>query len=197
MIAFDRGAVVSWKNKLLRGKPRGSGLGPILANLANAVTALRQAPVWAGVLGFDDFYYRVAAIRPTPWGYTGKWDDQQDRLSADWFQHQQIGVGVEVAGQAVQTVARDKVFHPLQDFLAKLTWDGEPRLDQWTVRYLGTEDSAYTRAVGERFLVGLIARAFKPGCKLDSAPVLEGAQGTFKSTAAQIIGGEYFRFMSG
>ena len=184
--------VESWKDKLLRGKPRGSGPGSILANLANAHTALRHAPDWDGVLGFNLFHYRAEAVRATPWGYFGRWDDHQDRLTADWLQHHQIGAGPEVAGQAIQTVSRERTFHPLREFLSAQVWDGVERIGQWTALNLGTENNDYCRAVGERFLIGLIARAYQPGCKLDSAPILENAQGTFKSTAAKIIGGEYF-----
>jgi predicted P-loop ATPase len=41
-------------------------------------------------------------------------------------------------------------------------------------------------------MVSMAARALKPGCKVDTVPVLEGNQGKQKSTALQIIGGKWF-----
>ena len=72
-------------------------------------------------------------------------------------------------------------------------WDGKPRLEEWLIVYLGAKDTFYTRAVGKRWLMSLIARLYKPGCKADHVLILEGPQGKLKSTVfAIIVGDEYF-----
>ena len=71
-----------------------------------------------GVLAFNEFGFGTVALNPAPWGVVpkGEWTDHEDRLAAEWLQRQGILVSVEVAGQAVQTVARDHPFHPVKTY---------------------------------------------------------------------------------
>ena len=102
--------------------------------LANALTALRQAPEWQGVLGYDEFALVTMQLKPPPWlkhedNWSRKqWTDRDDALTADWLQHQDIGVTVNVAAIAAETVAKDHSFHPIKDYLESLAWDGVERI---------------------------------------------------------------------
>jgi predicted P-loop ATPase len=185
----------AWRMDLLRSKPpMNTTEGRILPVLANAIAAFRHAPEWGGVLAFNEFAYGMVALKPAPWGVVpkGEWTDHEDRLAAEWLQRQGILVSVDVAGQAVQTVARDHPFHPVKAYLGRLQWDGVERLDQWLSTYLGADDAAYSRAVGSRWLISAVARVFQPGAKADCCLILEGPQGIRKSTALRTIAGEYF-----
>jgi uncharacterized protein DUF3854 len=100
----------AWRRDLLRSKPpMNTTEGRILPVLANAIAAFRHAPEWGGVLAFSEFGHGTVALKPTPWGVVpkGEWTDHEDRLAAEWLQKQGVLVSVEVAGQAVQTAARD------------------------------------------------------------------------------------------
>jgi predicted P-loop ATPase len=156
--------------------------GRILPVLANAIAAFRHAPEWGGVLAFNEFGFGTVALKSTPWGIVpkGEWTDHEDRLAAEWLQKQGILVSVEVSGQAVQTAARDRPFHPVKNYLQGLHWDGVERIDHWLSTYLGTEDTEYSRAVGSRWLISAVARIFRPGAKADCCLILEGAQGIRK-----------------
>lgn len=110
-----------------------------------------------------------------------------------WMQH----VGIErIARQAVYDAvdlyARRNSFHPLREYLESLQWDGKPRVNVWLTTRLGAELTPYTQNIGQMFLVAMVARIFEPGCKADYMLVLEGPQGGLKSTACQVLAGEWF-----
>ncbi|WP_372625054.1 VapE domain-containing protein [Falsiroseomonas sp.] len=78
-------------------------------------------------------------------------------------------------------------FHPILNYLGGLRWDGRPRLDGWLSTYGGAEANDYTRAVGSLLLVAAVRRIRQPGCKFDEMVVLEGDQGTNKSSALRLL----------
>ena len=83
--------------------------------------------------------HRTVARRPPPWACGTKdwedtpWSDRDDYLVAEWLQQQGILVPASIAGQAVETVARDQTFHPVREYLDALRWDGRSRLDTWLI----------------------------------------------------------------
>lgn len=78
--------------------------------------------------------------------------------------------------------------NPLVDWLKGLPkWDGTPRIDTWLVSAFGSEDTPLTRAMGAKWLLSAIGRAFQPGCKVDTMLVTYGPQGIGKSTVFRAL----------
>jgi predicted P-loop ATPase len=92
--------------------------------------------------------------------------------------------------EALLQIAHVNTFNPVVDYLAALQWDGKPRLDRWLVDYLGAEDTELVRAFGRLALIAAVRRARHPGTKFDPIIVLEGAMGTQKSTAIEVMAGK-------
>ena len=106
--------------------------------------------------------------------------------------------GTEAMSDAMKRMCEENRFHPIQDYLKGLRWDGVPRLDQWLTTYCGVADTPLVRAQGRIVITAAVRRIFEPGCKFDSVLVLEGPEGAFKSSVVKAlangsrIGNEYF-----
>jgi hypothetical protein len=156
--------------------------------LANAIIALRQSPDWCGLLAHNAFTLETILDGAPPWRTGADWTprpwcEHDDLCLTFWMQNNDIGIGPLHAAQAVEMVARDRIVHPVLDYLDGLKHDGTVRTKTWLTDFLGAEATAYNEAVGPAMLIAAIARIRDPGCKVDTVPILEGPQGALKSTA--------------
>jgi predicted P-loop ATPase len=178
--------------------------GRIVANLANAMIALRADPSIEGALAFDAMAQAAKLRKLLPVAPNGKHagtdpvprflrDEDVSQLQ-EWLQHQGLPrIVKDTVHQAVDQRARECSFHPVREWLDNLTWDATERLTGWLQTYLGaTGPEGYLAAIGHMFLIGMVARIYRPGCKADYMLVLEGEQGIEKSRACQVLAGEWF-----
>lgn len=66
-------------------------------------------------------------------------------------------------------------------------WDGVPRLGRW---HAGVMDDPDDMLAMRRFVISLVARTRRPGCKVGWIPVLVGAQDTLKTTTLEWLVGD-------
>jgi predicted P-loop ATPase len=177
--------------------------GRIAPNHANILVALRSALELIDAIGFDKMQRTPMLLRELPTAPGGKGakagrlprpicDEDVSQLQ-EYLQHCGISrIGREQVHQAVDQRAQELPFHPIRDYLDGVVWDGVPRLDRWTVDYLGANPGTYAAVVGRKFLVAMVARICEPGCKADYMLVLEGEQGAGKSRACRVLAGEWF-----
>jgi len=171
-------------------------------NLYNVMLALRHDPRIAELFAYDEMLRAPILLALVP----GRTIDASDAafssrpvrdadVSAlqELLQHAGLEkVGKDVVHQGVDLAAHERCFHPVRDYLNGAAWDGTSRLATWLTVYLGAPDNQYHRAIGQMFLIMMVARIFKPGCKADYMLVVEGPQGTLKSTACRVLAGPWY-----
>jgi len=174
-----------------------SNSGSPLPTLYNALLALRNHEKFANAIRYDEMACQVVITARLP----GVEDAPLPRVVRDadvlaiQEEMQVIGlrrVAKSTVQDAIERRAEEQRFHPIREYLATLEWDGEKRIAGWLSRYLGVEGGPYADTIGRLFLLALIARVMRPGCKVDYMLILEGPQGEGKSTACRILAGDWF-----
>lgn len=171
----------------LRRAPKGE----VKASFGNVVLILTHDPRYAGRIRQDEMRGSVvfADLEMTDAIVSGIRVDLENRYS--------IQPADAETARAVQFVASRNSFHPVRDWLLTLKWDGVPRLhrvarDILRVRADCDEEAELSTLLVRRWFICLVARPLEPGCKVDTALILEGAQGIGKSSFFRVIAGDWF-----
>ena len=199
---FPRNENRAWENALAKygwcgqWKRRGKQ-GQPLSNLHNALLSLRNAEELRDLFAWDEMLRAEMLLKPLnpreAWEGPRPVRDTDVNAVQEWLQgNWLVTMGKDTAFQAVETVARERAYHPVRDYLRRLEWDGTERLDSWLATYFGAPQGEYTAAIGRMFLIAMVARIFEPGCQADYMLILEGEQGQRKSSALAILAGQWF-----
>jgi len=135
----------------------------------------------------------IEFTRESNWGKTGILSDNdlvQLKYYLAYIHHQEYSK--QAIEEAVIVQASRKQYNPLVNYLKKLKWDNVNRIDTWLIEICSADDNIYVRDVSRIILCAAVKRALCPGCKFDYMPILEGEQGTGKSTMIDILGGDWY-----
>jgi putative DNA primase/helicase len=164
-------------------------------NQAGVVDYINQMyPELANVIFYDTFAHKVIIKGKAPWdkvvpekGYRN-WATSDLLNLTNIMQNMGIDISKDSVHDGVHYIAMRKQINPLVDLLDSLVDDGRNLLDDWLITYAGAKgNTTYLRSIGPKFLISAVARAYKPGCKVDTMLVLEGDQGKRKSELVKVL----------
>lgn len=113
-----------------------------------------------------------------------------ERRHVEFNSKGQVTGGIQISRDdvyaAVCHVAARRSFHPVREYLRSLTWDHRERLAH-VPELLCCDRTELNVALLRRWFISGVARPMQPGCKVDTVPILTGAQGAFKSSFFRVL----------
>ena len=167
--------------------------GKVKDTLTNIATIIRCDKNLKNIV-YNEFKDTIDVIGALPWKQVKPGWNDSDLANAKVYFEKVYGIWspTKFKDALLAVVSADRLYHPIKEYFATLSWDGVERIDTLLIDYFGADDSRYVREVTRKTLVAAVARIFKPGVKFDSILVLSGPQGMGKSTFFAILGREWF-----
>lgn len=164
----------------------------------NVAELLMKHPIWKGGPSFDTYSQTEVWPLPLPDPIADIHRTHSEIVDADhsavqaWLMEQpsafRVRVGRHDTSAGIHLASSRKSTDLLTNWTKKLVpWDGQSRIETWTIRYLGAHDTNYNRETGAAWLVAAMERALRPGIIADCIPVLEGPQGTGKNKCLEVL----------
>ena len=162
--------------------------GKIKQSIGNCIKALFYDERTKGMFKYNLMVDRVE-IHGSWWNRSTESLSDNDINKIRLFLEQNYGLTHEKnIPRAIDIIAHQNVYHPIRDYLTGLEWDGVERIGNLFPKYLGAERCEYTTIATKVFMMGAIARVFKPGIKYDTMVcVVDDQQGGGKSTMARFM----------
>ena len=171
--------------------------GGVRSTIGNIRLILENDPALKGCIAWDEMDMLQAVKRDLPWREASDrrgrtWQNSDDANLRLYMERVYGIVGKEKILDGVETTAKAHSFHPIREYIQAVEWDGVPRVETLLIRYMGAEDTEYTRTVTRKTLVAAVARVFRPGIKFDYMLTIRGRQGIGKSSLIGRLAGDWF-----
>lgn len=117
-----------------------------------------------------------------------------DSLQHDLSVTYQIDVPDCHIARILNAIGKENAYHPVVQYLEQVAIAQGPDtsiLNDLATRYFGTTNPLHNSYL-RKTLIAAVARATSPGCKVDTALILQGPQGYLKSTFFEVISNGWF-----
>ena len=156
--------------------------------IQNCVFVFENDPTFSGKISRNLLTETDDMIGDFPWRRNTTRFDDQDLPHVLLHFEQYYGIRSEKCVEnAFRVVASKHSFHPIQEHLKRLQWDGTQRIRYALHHFLGAETNDYNEECLKVFMLGAVKRIFEPGSKFDLMLVLTGGQGAGKSTFLRFL----------
>lgn len=164
--------------------------GRVRQSIGNAVLVLRRDPKLKGAIRLNELTAQRDIVKNLGWLRNGGTNiSDVDESNIQYYLEQCYGLTYDRSiDKAMRIVANENRYHPIRDYLERLSWDGTSRIGKVLPKYLGADETSYTEEVMHLLLMAAIKRIYEPGCKYEIMVCLVGGQGVGKST--------FFRFLA-
>lgn len=170
--------------------------GKLLKTIANLVNCFYIDENLKDLFIYNEFSGTIEYSRNAIWHGVEKGQELRDKdiVFVQYYlaHNKQFEMGIDKITNAITELSERNHFHPVREYLDNLIWDGEKRLDEWLAKTTGTDDNAYSRAVGSKYLMAAVARIYHPGIKFDNVLVFEGEENMGKSTIFRTLSNPWF-----
>lgn len=181
----------AWRAALLTRKDEDGEPTSVLSCEANLELILQNDPEWKGAIRWNEVKKEIEITRgPLMGAHTA---DLEFRCAV-WFQRSGYRMTTKpfTCGPALLSVARQNSYDPLATHLRELKWDGVERSRSWLVDFLHIPGTPVLIEMGRKWLISCVARALRPGCKMDTTLILQGAYGAGKSSFVEVMAGPFY-----
>ena len=156
--------------------------------IGNCRTVFCHDPLLRGAIRLNLLTDRVDIVRDLGWRRnTSALTDTDVKYLLLYFEQNYGLTSEKKMTAALSIVANENCYHPIQDVLNGLVWDGTPRIRSCLHHFLGADESDYVEEMLKHFLLGAIRRVFRPGSKYEEMLCLVGGQGAGKSSFFRLL----------